>query len=769
MASDAEAGNPVVQRAVTSLSPKRCLGMDRTPLERILMVLLLVMTSICAIMLILLARPPVLPFHRAEEIAEDNYSSSRANEIMMVKQEHRYCRGPQCQSTCLSEPCVKAAATILRNMDPTVDPCVDFYGYACGRWKRYHVLPPDRPHYDTFAQMKDELKILLKELLESPVDESDSNVTRNAKNLYASCLNETVIEARREKPLLVLLESLGSWPVVTANWSRENFDWLNLTAVMRQHSNDILFAQWVGADSKNSSSNVIHLDQAETGLPSRDYYVRGTQQAEAYFKFMVDVAELLGAQRSFAVKEMEQVLQLETKLINLTVPNEQRRNFSVIYNKWTVGELQEKIPLVNWTRYFNIVMPMEISSSEEVVVFAPTYLKGMSEVIHATPKRVVANYILWRFVSNRVGSLDKRFLGKQQEYFGAIYGTQSKPARWKTCTVLVNKNMGMAVGALFVHHHFNKQSKEKAEEMIDDIKAAFLGILHNVDWMDDETRGVAIQKAELMTQKIGYPEYISDPAELGKEYQVEFKRDTYFENVIENLKHNAMKMQLKLRTGVDKTQWITYPAVVNAYYTRSKNFITFPAGVLQPPLYHKNFPRSVNYGGIGVIIGHEITHGFDDKGRQFDQYGNLKQWWKPEALARFQAKAQCMVDQYSSYVLPEVNMAVNGVNTQGENIADNGGVKQAFRAYKAHERRSGPEPHLPGLNLTHDQLFFLTYAQIWCGSMRPEHAVNTVRTSSHSPGRFRVIGALSNSEDFARAYRCPRGSPMNPRRKCVVW
>ncbi|KAH8041681.1 hypothetical protein HPB51_017483 [Rhipicephalus microplus] len=414
-------------------------------------------------------------------------------------------------------------------------------------------------------------------------------------------------------------------------------------------------------------------------------------------------------------------------------------------------------------------MPMEIPPTEEVVIYAPRYIKQMSHLLHSTPKRVVANYILWRFISKLVGSLDKRFVDKQQEYYGAIYGTQSTPPRWKSCTLLVNKKMGMAVGALFVRRHFNEQSKKKAEEMISDIKAAFLEILTNVDWMDNETREVARKKAEFMTQKIGYPEFISTPEELDKEYEVEFRPDTYFENIIKSLRHTALKIATKLRNSVDKNEWVTYPAVVNAFYTRSKNFISFPAGVLQPPLYHHHYPKSVNYGGIGVVIGHEITHGFDDKGRQFDQYGNLKQWWKPEALKLFHSKAQCMIDQYSRYVLPEVNMAVNGVNTQGENIADNGGVKQAFKAYKSSVERWGPEPHLPGLNLTHAQLFFLTYAQIWCGTTRPEHAVNTIRTGNHSPGRFRVIGVVSNSADFAKAYHCKPGSPMNPIKKCVVW
>ncbi|KAK8766348.1 hypothetical protein V5799_006876 [Amblyomma americanum] len=749
MAADTEAGNSVVQRSISSLPTcrgkedrqpdgllnrtKRCLGLDRTPLERILLLLLVVMTSVCAIMLILLARPPT-PLQRIS-LHDDKMFANASS----TRQE---CLGEECTSVCITEACVKAAAAILRNMDPGVDPCTDFYDFACGRWKQYHVLPPDRPHSDTFAVMKDELKVLLKELLESPIDASDSNATINAKNFYASCLNETVIEALREKPLLELLHSVGSWPVITPNWTEEGFDWLNLTAVMRRHSNDILFGQWVSADSKNSTVHVIHLDQAETGLPSRDYYVRGTQQVEAYLRFMVSVAQLLGANRSSAMREMEDVLALEAQLANLTEPNESRRNFTAMYNKWTVEELQTRIPLINWTHYFNVVMPMEIPPSEEVVIFAPKYIKRMSEFLQTVPKRVVANYILWRFVSKLVGSLDKRFVDKQQEYYGAIYGTQSTPARWKSCTLLVNKKMGMAVGALFVRRHFNDQSKKKAEEMINDIKAAFLEILMDVDWMDNDTRKVAREKAELMTQKIGYPEYISNPEELDKEYDVEFKRDAYFENVIKSLRHSALKIEMKLRNGVDRNEWITYPAVVNAFYTRSKNFISFPAGVLQPPLYHQNYPKSVNYGGIGVVIGHEITHGFDDKGRQFDQHGNLKQWWKSEALNLFHSKAQCMIDQYSRYVLPEVNMAVNGVNTQGENIADNGGVKQAFKAYKSSVARWGPEPHLPGLNMTHDQLFFLTYAQIWCGTTRPEHAVNTIRTGNHSPGRFSSSNGL---------------------------
>ncbi|GFX17353.1 neprilysin-4 [Trichonephila clavipes] len=234
--------------------------------------------------------------------------------------------------------------------------------------------------------------------------------------------------------------------------------------------------------------------------------------------------------------------------------------------------------------------------------------------------KTVANYILWRFVYNRVSNLDKRFLAKQQEYYSALYGTQAISPRWKTCTVYVNKNMGMAVGSLFVKRHFNEKSKETAEEMIKDIKTAFLELLDEVDWMDKETREAARQKAVLMSEKIGFPEYLMDPQALDEEFEgIEFKPDTYFENVLLNLKHYSRKEQLKLRTPVDRMQWVTSPAVVNAFYTRSKNFITFPAGILQPPLYHQNYIRSLNYGGIGVVIGHEITHGFDDKDTKTDE------------------------------------------------------------------------------------------------------------------------------------------------------
>ncbi|XP_013792555.2 neprilysin-2-like, partial [Limulus polyphemus] len=251
--------------------------------------------------------------------------------------------------------------------------------------------------------------------------------------------------------------------------------------------------------------------------------------------------------------------------------------------------------------------------------------------------------------------------------------------------------------------------------------------------------------------------------------QLVVQEDLFLVNVLTVLKFEASKNLMKLRQPVNKDKWMTEPAVVNAFYNPNKNDIVFPAGILQPLFYSHYFPKSLNYGGIGVVIGHEITHGFDDKGRQFDKDGNLKQWWNNGTIERFRERAQCIVDYYSSYVLEDIGLNVNGKMTQGENIADNGGLKQSYRAYKKWVEKNGKEPLLPGIRLSHDQLFFLNFAQIWCGTMRPEDALTKIRSSVHSPGPIRVLGPLSNSYDFARAYNCPVGSRMNPEKKCSVW
>ncbi|XP_061377154.1 neprilysin-4-like isoform X3 [Danaus plexippus] len=458
-------------------------------------------------------------------------------------------------------------------------------------------------------------------------------------------------------------------------------------------------------------------------------------------------------------------------LAKITSAPEDRRNVSELYRRMTLAKLEGLVPEIKWRKYLCIVMNRTIDSSETVVLFALSYVRHLVQLIKKTDPNTLSNYLLWRFVRHRVNNLDDRFQSAKQQFYYILFGREQAPPRWKNCISQVNSNMGMALGSMFVRKYFDEMSKNDTMTMTREIQQAFRELLHMTDWIDEETKKLAAHKVDSMMLRIGYPDFILNKKELDDRYkEVQIHPDKYFENILNILQHLTKMEQSRIGQPVNKTLWNTAPAVVNAYYSRNKNQIMFPAGILQPPFYHRHFPRSLNFGGIGVVIGHEITHGFDDKGRLFDCEGNLHRWWSDSAIEAFHRRAQCLIDQYGRYVVPEVNMKLDGVNTQGENIADNGGVKQAFHAYQRWLLQHGAvDETLPELNHTSTQLFFLNFAQVWCGAMRPEAMRNKLKTAVHSPGRFRVIGTLSNSLDFAREFQCPPGSPMNPIHKCSVW
>ncbi|KAL3861161.1 hypothetical protein ACJMK2_007226, partial [Sinanodonta woodiana] len=636
------------------------------------------------------------------------------------------------------------AARILEAMDSSIDPCVDFFEYACGSWNRVNVIPDDRSSFNTFAKLRDRLQVQMKDLLQVPVSEKDNEATRKAKYLYVSCVNETLIEQRGLEPVITLLDELGGWPVVgNGAWKEEEFDLIDLLVKLRLYNNKLLIDQWVGADDKNSDVNVIQLDQSELGMPDRDYYLKGLDDpsVKVYEKFAVSVAVMMGANETLAKAEMKEMINFEIELANITTPREDRRDSELLYNRMTVKDLKTRIPSFDWLRYLEMIFSyvnLTINETEVVVVYAPEYLEKLMTLLANTSNRTIVNYLQWRIMMNRVTNLADKHRETRKEYHKTIYGSETERARWRDCVDYVNDNMGDAVGRLFVGMHFDEDAKKSALEMIHDIRAAFNELLEEVDWMDHTTRVVAREKADAIAEKIGYPQYILNDTVLEEEYKhVEFDPDTYFENVLENIHGIAISNLEKLREPVDKTKWSTTPVVVNAFYSSAKNQIMFPAGILQPPFYSKGYPKSLNYGGIGMVIGHEITHGFDDRGRQYDKDGNLKQWWDDEVIEKFKKEAQCIVEQYGNFTL-EIGVNLNGIQTQGENIADNGGLKEAFRAYEKWAASQGKEePLLPGLlHLNHKQLFFLNFAQVWCGTMRPEAAVNRVRTGVHSPGRY---------------------------------
>lgn len=411
----------------------------------------------------------------------------------------------------------------------------------------------------------------------------------------------------------------------------------------------------------------------------------------------------------------------------------------------------------------------KITGDEMVVTFALDYFKNMSLIFNSTSKRVIANYMMWHVVLRFSSHLSFKFREVFKEYRQAITGTTAEDPRWQDCLSAVDGSFGMPFGLLFVDETFEGESKKSAEEMIHDIRQVFLANLEKVDWMDEETKQKARDKAEAIRENIGYPEYLTNKTELAKEFKgFDVKKDQYFKNTVQSYTYFNLKNYAKLGKPVDKERWSMTPPTVNAYYSSIDNKIAFPAGILQKPFYDHRFPKALNYGGIGMVVGHEITHGFDDNGRLFNKDGNLKKWWSNSSISAFKSKTQCLIDQYSKYIFHSKNL--NGKQTLGENIADNGGIKQAFQAYQNWKKRQGPEPPLPGMEeFTNEQIFFLGFAQIWCSKYRPETAVRQVDFGVHSPGMYRVIGPLSNFDEFAKAYKCPKGSPMNPEEKCAVW
>lgn len=679
---------------------------------------------------------------------------------------------------CLTPGCAVASSRLIRSIDDGIDPCDDFFEYACGRWVKRHPIPDDLSSIDTFTVLRDEVVNILKDLLETSISSTDAVAIQKAKLLYRSCMNESLIEERSITEIENVIKGvLGGWPVRNASWDPNSFNLVPLLVALRRYNTQPIVSIMVRIDSKNSTRNIITLDTPGFGMPGRKYYLksRNDTKLKAYEKLAVEMAIQMGADPKQAQKDMGDIVDLEINLANISTPSEERRDNEKLYNKMTLKELSENFKGFDWISYITQIMnipnkSIHINDTEEVIIRDTAYFTNLMKVL-STDKRILANYAIWIFIK-RVGIyLPERFRLLIQEYDKVITGTASARPRWRTCTYFTNEQLGNAVGRMFVQQNFDDEAKSQMIEMIRNLQDSFSEILRELEWMDTDTRFVARQKAEEMRDMIGYPDKILNDTELNEEYkQIDFDPDNFLGNVFVSMKGDSIDNLKKLRETVDKDRWITQPAVVNAFYSAVRNSITFPAGILQLPFYDKHQPASMNYGAIGVVIGHELTHGFDDRGRQFDKEGNLRQWWSTEVIDRFEEKASCIENQYSNYLVPEANMKINGRNTMGENIADNGGLKQSFRAYKNWIGKRGyEEPLLPGLNFTHEQLFFLGFAQVWCGNMRPQYAHNRILTGVHSPGRFRVIGTLHNSEEFSKAFNCPLGSYMNPQKKCAVW
>lgn len=535
-------------------------------------------------------------------------------------------------------------------MDESVEPCDDFYQYACGNWEKLNPIPKDKAAYDTFEMLREILDIELNSLLSenkvsdndirSGVDSSsteilptivadspnsievnmvkrsknalkpdkaslDVDAEQKAKSLYKSCMNIEILETRKLEPLYRLLDSLGGWPVVDGDkWDASKFDWLELAAKLRLYNNDVFVMQWVGPDIKNSNENIIQFDQNSLGLPTRDYFIRSSNAfyLAAYQTFAQQVMFLCGADEMTSIRAADEIVEFEIELAKIMASPQDRMNVTQLYRRMTVAALYDYVPEIDWQRYLEIVLEQHIERNEVIVMFALNFMQDLVQLINNTDKRTVANYMLWKFVRHRINSLDDRFQDAKQQFYNVLIGRKKSPPRWKSCVNQANSNMGMAVGAMFVREYFDDSSKQDTLAMTHELQDTFREILNETHWLDDETKILAESKVNRMSLKIGYPDYILSADELNQKYaDLDIHPEKYFENVLNVLRHLTRSEQSKLRERVNRTAWNTAPAVVNAYYSRNKNQIIFPAAILQPPFYHRYLPRSFNFGGIGKL------------------------------------------------------------------------------------------------------------------------------------------------------------------------
>ncbi|XP_003218224.1 neprilysin isoform X1 [Anolis carolinensis] len=694
---------------------------------------------------------------------------------------------------CKTSDCIKSAARIIADMDPTAEPCENFYQFACGGWLKKNIIPETSSRYSNFDILRDELEVVLKDVLDKE-NNDDIEAVKKAKMLYRSCINETTIDSRGGKPLINIMRTFSDWPVALDTWDRDyGASWTaekSIAELNYQYGKRVIINVFVGTDDKNSTQHIIHIDQPSLGLPSRDYYeCTGVykEACSAYVDFMISVAKLIRQERNLTINEpeiaaeMRRVMALETEIANATTKADDRTDPLLLYNKMTLEDIQKNFSLefdhkqFSWPIFFNNIMSVvkiDIENTENVIVCAPEYLIKLESILNKYTARDIQNYMSWRYIMEMVNSLSREYKDTRNNFRKVLYGTTSDTAVWRRCANYVNGNLENAVGRLYVTEAFAGESKKMVQDMITQIREVFIHTLEELTWMDAETKKKAEEKALAIKERIGYPnEIIIDTAKLNAEYKdLNYKEEEYFENMVENLKFAQKERLKKLREKVDKEEWISGAAVVNAFYSANRNQIVFPAGILQPPFFSAAQPKSLNFGGIGMVIGHEITHGFDDNGRNFNADGDLVDWWSQESANNFKKQSECVVYQYGNFSWDLAGgQHLSGVNTLGENIADNGGIRQAYRAYENFAKKNGKEKLLPGLDFNHKQLFFLNFAQIWCGTYRPEYAVNSIKTDSHSPGKFRVLGTLQNTAEFSEAFKCANTQYMDPAKKCRVW
>jgi endothelin-converting enzyme/putative endopeptidase len=655
----------------------------------------------------------------------------------------------------LSAMAQSGPGSLTSNMDMTANPCIDFYQYACGTWMANNPIPPDQSRWGTFDQLADRNREVLRGILEkaSVNDPKRSAVEQKIGDFYASCMDEPAIDKLGTKPLDPELKRIDA--------IQSKDDLLAELARLQLLGAGVFFRFTSEPDAKNSTQTIANVDQGGLGLPDRDYYLKDDPKSvklrEEYLAHVQKMLELAGESPAQAATGAQAVLRIETDLAKGSLDRVARRDPLQTYHKMSVKDLAALSPGIAWPRYF---AAMGAPSFTDLDVTAPDFFKALNAVVTTASLSDFKIYLRWHLLHSQALLLSEAFVDENFHFFGqTLTGAKELQPRWKRCVESTDRELGFALGQKYVEQAFPPQAKARVLSMVQEIEKMLGEDIQSLDWMTPATKQQALIKLRGVTNKIAYPDKWRDYS------RVQIVRGQAVENYQRATSFEVRRRLGKIGQPVDRSEWNMTPPTVNASYNSLQNNINFPAGILQPPFFDNRMDASVNYGGIGSVMGHELTHGFDDEGRQFDAEGDLRNWWTPEDASEFEKRAECFIKEYSAFT-PVDGVHLNGKLTLGENSADNGGVHLSFMALMK-SLDSKPQPKIDGF--TPQQRFFLGYAQVWCQNVRPEASRLRAQTDPHSPGRDRVNGVLGNMPEFREAFACHEGQPMVHAPACRVW
>ncbi len=661
----------------------------------------------------------------------------------------------------LTYPHVRAAAGLqsgidVSNLDRTCKPCQDFFQFANGGWIKNHPIPAAYPSYGNFQAVADRNQQVLHGILNGAAAANAKPGSNEQKigDFYASCMDTAAIEAAGTEPIapLLALASEADAANIGATLAR-----LQAAGV------DAFFGFGSTADYKNSVQNIGYLGQGGLGLPDRDYYTRTDAKSKAllaaYQAHVQKMFELLGDPATTAASEAASVLRIETALAQNQFTIVQQRDPNAVYHKMTASATEALAPAMDFATYYRTY---DVPSGVAVNVAEPWYFKALSAQVSGMPAADLHAYLRWQVMHAYAAALPAAFDTENFNFYSkTLQGTSAQLPRWKRCVRATDRNLGEALGQFYVAQTFPPSAKAQALAMVKNIKSELRSDLSTLAWMSPQTRQRAVKKLDAFLLKIGYPDKWRDYSKLP------IVRASYAQNLIASARFQTNRDNAKIGHPVDRTEWDMTPSTVNAYYDPTINEIVFPAGILQPPFFNKDADMAVNYGGIGAVIGHESTHGFDDEGRQFDAQGNLTDWWTAADATRFNARAQCVVNQWNKLSpLPGVHEI--GKQVEGEEIADLGGLTIA---YKAFEKWQANHPRRVIDGFTPEQRFFFGWAQVWASNERPQYVRLAAQTDVHGYDKFRVNQTLSDMPQFAKAFFCKLNQPMvrPASQDCQIW